>query len=122
MAEVPVRIVATCFGATFIGVSWSFCSKIVRVGASFWIWGVFLRGFLRGVFHYFRVSFLASALGNVVYFAFLGVIGEHGFFGGGEKRGTFEYAFCFGFRGLFRFSTSFHETTIFIGFRVVTGF
>ena len=87
------------------------------VGVSFWIWGggVFKRVFKRRL-SLFSGLFLASAVENVVYFAFFGVIGEHGFLEGGEKKGTFEYAFCFGFRGFLRFSTSSHETTIFIGF------
>ena len=114
---------AVCFGATLIGFQGFSCSEIVRVGASFWILGVFLRGFCGRVFLLFSGRFLASAVENVVYFCvFWGVLRARFFLEGSKKRTFSSTLFVSGAGGFLAFRRVFTKPLILLGFRVVTGF
>ena len=66
--------------------------------------GCVLKRVLWAGFALFSRLFLASAVENVVYFAFLGVFGAHGLFGGGvEKRTVSSTRFVLGFGDFFAF-------------------
>ena len=110
-AFLHVRIVAVCARWNRGRVFWSYVYRCfgfsnfqnsARRGFVSDLGGVFKR-VLWARFSLFSGRFLASAVENVVYFAFFGVIGAHGFLEGVQKRAVSSTLFVLVFGDFFAF-------------------
>ena len=127
-----VRIVAACarynrgrvfWRYVYRGFGFFFFQNSVRRGFVSDLGCVFKR-VLWARFSLFSGRFLASAVENVLYFAFFGVFGAHGFFGGGgrKKWTVLSTLFVLGFGDFFAFRRLCTKPLFLLVFRVVTGF